>query len=226
AISVDEAVLKADAAEKGVVVLSDTGDTVFGGAAGDSNLILEAMLRLKIKGPALVPLISPKAATQLHAAGVGATVTLPLGGDAATKFFTPLEVTGTVKAVGGGIVALSDYNHQPEVDFGKAVLFEVGPVTLLITEKRAVAGNTPDSYRALGIEPADYKIAVVKTASNFQFFAPISSGVVRADTRGPGQSDVFTLPWKNIPRPMYPLERFTDWRAHSSQPGPGPKGPK
>lgn len=226
AISVEEAVLKADAAEKGLVILSDTGDTVFGGAAGDSNLILEAMLRLKIKGPALVPLISPRAATQLHAAGVGATVTLPLGGDAATKFFTPLEVTGTVKAVGGGIVTLSDYNHQPQVDFGRAVLFEVGPVTLLITEKRAVAGNTPDSYRALGIEPADYRIAVVKTASNFQFFAPISSAVIRADTRGPGQSDVFTLPWKNIPRPMYPLERFTDWRAHSSQPGPGPKGPQ
>ena len=30
-------------------MLSDTGDTVFGGAAGDSNLILEAMLRLEIK---------------------------------------------------------------------------------------------------------------------------------------------------------------------------------
>ena len=52
----------ADAAERGVVVLSDTGDTVFGGAAGDSNLILEAMLRLGIKSRALVPLISPEAA--------------------------------------------------------------------------------------------------------------------------------------------------------------------
>lgn len=226
AISVDDAVRKADAAEKGVVVLSDTGDTVFGGAAGDSNLILEAMLRLNIKGPALVPLISPTAATRLHAAGVGATVTLPLGGDAATEFFTPIEVTGTVRAVGGGIVRLPDYNHQPEVDFGKAVLFEVGPITLMITEKRGVAGNTPDSYRAMGIEPADYKIAVVKTASNFQFFAPISSEVIRADTRGPGQSDVFTLPWKRIPRPVYPLETFTDWRAHSSQPGPGRKSPQ
>ena len=36
----------------GVVVLSDTGDTVFGGAAGDSNLILEAMLRLRHQGHA------------------------------------------------------------------------------------------------------------------------------------------------------------------------------
>jgi hypothetical protein len=43
--------------------------------------------------------------------------------------------------------------------------------------------------------------------------------VVRADTRGPGQSEVFTLPWKRLPRPIYPLEKFDDWRAVSSQPG-------
>ena len=50
AVSVDDAVRMADAEPRGVVVLSDTGDTVFGGAAGDSNLILEAMLRLRLGG--------------------------------------------------------------------------------------------------------------------------------------------------------------------------------
>ena len=118
AVPVDEAVRMADAAERGVVVLSDTGDTVFGGAAGDSNLILEAMLRLGIKGRALVPLISPEAANRLADAGEGATVTLPLGGDAATAFFKPIEVTGTVRKVGGGVIQLAD-NHQSEVDMGR-----------------------------------------------------------------------------------------------------------
>jgi microcystin degradation protein MlrC len=83
----------ADAEPRGIVVLSDTGDTVFGGSAGDSNLILEAMIRLKIKSKALVPLISPGAAKTLSKAGEGAQVTLLLGGDAATAFFTPIEVT-------------------------------------------------------------------------------------------------------------------------------------
>ena len=64
-------------------------------------------------------------------------------------------------------------------------------------------------------------MAVLKTASNFQYFDEIASGLVRADTRGPGQSDVFTLPWQRIPRPVYPLETISDWRAHSSQPGAG-----
>ncbi|MDQ4136216.1 MAG: M81 family metallopeptidase [Pseudomonadota bacterium] len=218
AVTVDEAVRMADAAEQGVVVLSDTGDTVFGGSAGDSNLILEAMLRLGITGPALVPLISPQAAQRLADAGEGATVTLPLGGDAATAFFRPIEVTGTVRRVGGGVVPLSD-NHQREVDMGRTVVFEAGPVTLLISELRGVAGNVPDVYRAFGIEPADYKMAVLKTASNFQYFAPITSRVIRVDTRGPGQSDIFTLPWKRIPRPIYPLDPIRDWRD-------GPAGPQ
>ena len=218
AVPVDEAVRIADAAP-GRVVLSDTGDTVFGGAAGDSNLLLEAMLRLGIGKRALVPLISPQAAATLVAAGEGATVTLTLGGDAATEFFTPLEVTGTVRTVGGGVVTLDDYNHQPEVDLGPSVIFDVGPVTLMITTLRGVAGNVPGVYRAMGVDPEAYGIAVLKTASNFQYFAPIAPQVVRADTRGPGQSDVFTLPWKRIPRPIYPIEQFEDWRAHSSQPG-------
>jgi microcystin degradation protein MlrC len=218
AVSIDEAVRLADMEPEGIVVISDTGDTVFGGAAGDSNLILEAMIRLQIKSRALVPLISPVAAKTLSEAGEGATVTLMLGGDAAPEFFTPLEVTGTVRTVGGGIIKITD-GHQTEVDLGQAVIFDVGPVTLMITELRGLAGNLPELYSAMGVNPLDYKIAVLKTASNFQYFAPITSRVIRADTRGPGQSDVFTLPWKRIPRPIYPLEFIADWRMASSQPG-------
>jgi microcystin degradation protein MlrC len=211
AVPVDEAVRMAEETDKGVVVLSDTGDTVFGGAAGDSNLILDAMLQLGIKSPALVPMIAPKTAARLAEAGEGATVTLPLGGETATAFFAPIEVTGIVRRVGGGVIPLVE-NHQREIDMGQTVVFEVGPVTMLISELRGVAGNVPDVYRAFGIEPSAYKMAVLKTASNFQYFAPITSRVIRVDTRGPGQSDVFTLPWTRLPRPIYPLEKFDDWR--------------
>ena len=48
-------------------------------------------------------------------------------------------------------------------------------MTMLISELRGIAGNLPGVYRAFGIEPTDYKIAVLKTASNFQYFAPITS---------------------------------------------------
>lgn len=216
AVPVDDAVLAADAEPEGVVVISDTGDTVFGGAAGDSNVILEAMLRLGVKGPALIPMISKTAVARLAEAGEGAEVTLPLGGWTATEFFTPLDVTGTVRKIADGSnVPLSGYAHQNSVNMGKVAIFETGPVTLMITELRGVAGNLPDAYRHFGVEPEDYKMAVVKTASNFQFFKSITSRLIRADTRGPGQSDVYTLPWKRLPRPVYPLDPVSDWRdAH------------
>ncbi|MBU3737350.1 MAG: M81 family metallopeptidase [Rhodoferax sp.] len=211
ALSIDDAVRRADAAERGVVVLSDTGDTVFGGSAGDSNLILEAMLRLGIRGRALVPLIEPVTALRLAQAGEGATVTLEIGGHSAPAFFQPLKVTGTVRRVGGGWVKVTRH-YQTQVDMGCTVVFDVGPVTLLISELRGVAGNLPDVYQAMGVEPTDYRMAVLKTASNFQYFAPIASEVIRVDTRGPGQSDVLGLPWRRIPRPMYPLDPVSDWR--------------
>lgn len=217
AVSVDDAIRMGDAEPNGIVVLSDTGDTVFGGSAGDSNVILEAVLRLKPKGTVLIPLIGPKAVAQMIAAGEGATATVQLGGEVATRFFKPLEVTGRVRKIGGGIIKATD-NHQSEFDMGRSVVFEAGSTIVLASELRGMGGNLPDIYRAFGIEPREHKMAVLKTASNFQYFAPITSRIIRADTRGPGQSDVFTLPWTRTPRPIYPLETFTDRNVRRSQP--------
>ncbi len=214
AVPVDAALRRAEAAG-GLAILSDTGDTVFGGAAGDSNVILEAVLRLGMEAPVLIPMISASAVERLAAAGEGATVTLPLGGCTAPAFFTPLEVTGTVRRVADGSAVKVAFGHQSVIDMGRVVVFETGPVTLLISELRGVAGNLPDVWRAFGIEPAEHRIVVVKTASNFQYFAPIASAIVRADTPGPGQSDVRSLPWRRLPRPIHPLDTVTGWRdAH------------
>ena len=216
AVAIDEAVRLADVEPRGVVVLSDTGDTVFGGSAGDSNLILESILRQRIRSTALVPLIEPATVARLIAAGEGATATVPVGGTQ-TPFFTPLSVTGRVRKIADGKIVVSGY-HQREVDMGRTVIFDVGPATVMASELRGVAGNLPDAYRAFGIEPRDYKMAILKTASNFQFFAPITSRVIRVDTRGPGQSDIASLPWRRIPRPIYPLDDVADWRGvHNKQ---------
>ena len=215
ALPIDDAVRMADRAPKGIVVLSDTGDTVFGGSSGDSNLILESILRLKIQSPVLMPLIEPGTVAALVKAGEGATVTLAVGGHSAPKFFTPLTVTGKVGRIHRGMVPLRNY-YQSEIDMGTTVLFQVGPVTLLVSEYRGVAGNLPDVYEFMGVDLSQYKMAVLKTASNFQYFKALSSQVIRVDTTGPGQSDVFTLPWARIPRPVYPLDPIDDWRRAST----------
>ena len=184
---------------------------MLGGSGGDSTVLLEAILRLGIGGRALIPMIDPVSARRLAHAGIGATVTLELGGRSA-PFFSPLTVTGVVRAVAGGVVELTDH-AETEIDMGHTVAFEVGPVTLLVTEYAGVAGIHPAVYRHVGIEPADFQMIVMKTASNFQYMAPLTSTMIRAATPGPTQSDIAALPWQRIPRPCFPMEALTSWRG-------------
>ena len=210
-VSADEAVLRAVAASDGVVVISDTGDSMFGGSAGDSTVVLESVLRIGGGVSALIPMVDRGAVARLTAAGEGATVTVEVGG-CTTPFFAPVEVTGVVRTVASGVLDLRGAGHWGlDVDMGTTVIFDVGAVTLMISELRGLGGNLPVIYRRFGVEPGDYKLAVLKTASNFQFFRSVTSEVIRADTPGPTQSDITALSWLRAPRPLYPLDDLVDW---------------
>ena len=210
-LPVDRAIAFADDASRGAVLLSDTGDSVLGGSTGDSTVILRGLLATKLTHRALVPVTDPKVARELEAAEIGATVTVQLGGWA-NSFYAPVPVTAVVKAKRSGSVSLAGL-PQGSVDMGHAVVVEAGNVTVLVTETSGVGGIHPGVYRHLGVEPADYKMIVMKTASNFQYMREITTEFVRVATPGPTQSDVHSLPWSRIPRPMYPLDAVEDWRA-------------
>jgi microcystin degradation protein MlrC len=209
-VAVDDAVTMTDARSAGTVLLSDTGDSVLGGSGGDSTTILAAILRADARGRALVPMIDPIGARQLAAAGVGATLTVSLGGRS-SPLFTPIEVTGEVRAIGDGQVGAVDL-PQGRINMGCCAAFDTGPVTILVTEFAGAAGIHPAAYRHVGVEPADHRMIVMKTASNFQYMAPFTSDVVRVATPGPTQSDLAGLPWRRVPRPIFPLDQPTTWR--------------
>lgn len=209
-VDVDAAIRHADETNLATVLLSDTGDSVLGGSTGDSTVILGALLANPPTRRALVPMTDPMAAAVLSTCSVGEHVTIDLGGWA-NDFYRPLSVTGTVRAVGGGTVQL-DRLPQGSVDLGRAAVLEIGTITVLVTEHAGVGGIHPGVYRHLGVEPGEHKMIVMKTASNFQYMRDISTDFVRVATPGPTQSDVVSLPWARVPRPIFPLDEITEWR--------------
>ena len=206
-----KAVRQADSADRGLIILSDTGDSVYGGAPGDSTCILKAMLSERIASVALVPMIDPAALDAALAAGVGAQITVDLGGKLDNVFSQPVLVTGKVAAVSSGFVV--DLLDRGVCDLRKTALLEVGSIRIVLLDHRSFAVNHPVLYTHLGLDIADAKMVVVKTASNFQFFSRWRSGLVRVDSPGTTQSDLTAFSWKRIPRPIYPLDKLTDWRA-------------
>ena len=210
-VSVADAVRHANDAREGVVVLSDTGDSVLGGAGGDSTLIIREMLAQHIAGPALVPLVHPAIGDLLRADQVGETVTIDVGG-AVAGMHEPITITGRLASLGPMVVHMDGDFGIPMTDLGITAVLEVPFGTLVITQRHGIGGVDPAMYEQLGIDPGEHKIAVLKTASNFQWFAPLTTEVVRVDTTGPTQSDIAALPWERLPRPVYPLDPIEAWR--------------
>jgi microcystin degradation protein MlrC len=102
---------------------------------------------------------------------------------------------------------------QGRFDMGRCAAFDVGPVTLLVTELAGAAGIHPAAYRHLGVEPGAHRMIVMKTASNFQYMSALTTTFVRVATPGPTQSDLASLPWERAPRPIFPLDPTPTWRG-------------
>jgi microcystin degradation protein MlrC len=96
-----------------------------------------------------------------------------------------------------------------------AVILEVGSIKLLISEGRTPAGKHPDVYRHFGIEPAEARIIVMKTGTNFQYYESMAKKILRVDCPGFAQADLAKFEWKRAPRPIYPIDKdkMDDWKA-------------
>ena len=211
-ISPEAAIQKALAAERGLVILSDTGDSVFGGASGDSTVILREMLRQQITQMALVPMPDAGAVDKAVTAGEGSTITVSLGGKLDLNFAQPVEVTAQVIRLGGGRIK-AEIVGMESFDMGRAALLKVGSIYIVVSEARAIGGNHPIVYRHFGIEPAEAKMAVLKTASNWQYYKEMTSEVIRVDTPGATMSNLHGFKWEQLPRPIYPLDDLREWQA-------------
>jgi microcystin degradation protein MlrC len=209
-LSIPDTIAAANAEPKGLVVISDTGDAVFGGASGDNMAIIAEMLKADLRGPALVPVVDPAALVEALKAGVGREATLRIGGKMSAGFSPSLTITGVVKAMTE--VGRVTFFGRAAMATGKTVLFERGNLRIVLLGQRDYAINHPALYEKLGLDVSKAHMVVLKTGSNFQHFDAYRSRLVRADSPGATQSDLTAFKWKNITHPMYPFDNIKDWR--------------
>jgi microcystin degradation protein MlrC len=211
-ISPEAAIRRALEVEKGLVILSDTGDSVFGGATGDSTCLLQEMCRQQITQTALVPMVDPEVVQIAIAAGVGSEITVNIGGKLDSRYSQPVALTARVAGIGGGRFQVNIVG-QETFDMGRAVWLEAGSINLVVSEERGVGGNHPIVYRHFGLEPAEAKMVVLKTASNWQYYQEMISEVIRVDTPGMTMSHLEKFDWRQLPRPIWPLDTLEEWRT-------------
>jgi microcystin degradation protein MlrC len=206
----EEAIRQGLASDEQPILLSEPSDNAGAGATGDSTHILEAMLRLQVTAPSLLPIVDPEAVEACIRAGVGATVTLSVGGKLNRGYSRPVEVRGRVRTISDGQYRYTGPTyHGVSTSMGRTVVLEVGDAIFVELTELPVFTLDPEHYRCVGLHPERMKFVVVKSASAFRAsYDPIAKHIYFLDTPGISSSNIRQLPFTRPDiRRLYPFNQ-------------------
>ncbi|MEQ8506462.1 MAG: M81 family metallopeptidase [Rhodospirillales bacterium] len=191
------------------IVLADYADNPGGGGYGDATKLLGAMIEADLPDAAFGTIYDPEAALACKNAGLGSTIRLELGGkvDPAVQG-GPLSLMGTVTAITDGTFAMEGpMTRGTRVEMGPAAVFSVGRLDIVIASAR-YQNYDKMYFKSMGIDPVKKKVLGVKSAHHFRAaYAPISSQIIVVDDGGGLTSRNYKdLPYKNVRRPVFPLD--------------------
>src|SRR5690606_22738996 len=138
---IDEAIAEAMAGEPGsVYVLADISDSGASGTAGDGTAVLRGLLEANARSAAVAQIMDREAVAACIDAGVGATVTLSVGGKHDGLHGDPVEVTGMVRLIHeGGFLMAGPMGAGTRSSRGRTVVLEIngpGGIELQLTDLR------------------------------------------------------------------------------------------
>lgn len=193
------------------VFLLDHCDNSASGGTMDTTAVLAEVLRQGLENAAFYAVYDPAAVAAAAAAGVGAEVTLMLGGHAKLPSLRqpnpPLEVSGTVKFVFDGLYR----NHGPMYkgvlnDTGTTVVLDTGKVEIVIISQHQEPFDL-SCLQSAGIDPLKKSYVILKSRVHWRAgFGDLAREVVECSGLGVTTSDYSQLEFKHVRRPIYPLD--------------------
>jgi microcystin degradation protein MlrC len=206
-IALEKAIAQA-APMQGTVIFTDAADATSSGASGDSNAILRALMAASYNKRVLAPIVDPGAAAAAAKAGIGATVTVELGG-AHDKRFKPIEVTGRVRSLSDGKTRLETMRRP--IDSGLTAVIEAANYTIVTLSKPAFLFDRSVFY-ANGCDPRHFDLVVVKSPhTEPHMFDAWCVRNFNVDAPGSTSADLKSLGHTICRRPMFPLDGDIDF---------------
>ncbi|MDP6775569.1 MAG: M81 family metallopeptidase [Candidatus Latescibacteria bacterium] len=208
-ISVSQAVDRA-AGTDGPVCLLDMGDNVGGGSAADGTTLAHE-LHKRGDIPSYICLYDPESVGRAAEAGVGARISLRVGGKTDDMHGPPLEAEVTVRSLHEGRFHESEIRHGGLTDFDMgltAVVATDTDLTFGLTSRRVVPVSI-GMMTSCGLDPADFQILVAKGVhAPVAGYQPASREMIRVDTPGATAADARTFSYTNRRKPLYPFEEI------------------
>ena len=182
-------------------IISDMGDNPTAGGAGDVTWTLDKILKMdqlkKNDSPELIyaSIPGPDLISKAFEAGIGNNVSGFVGAMIDDRYSPPIEINGIVHSLKRG-----DLNAELEA------VVKVNNNYIIVTNKRKPYHYISD-FTELNLEPDSTGILVVKIGYLVPELYDIRGDWIMALTPGGVDQDLDRLGYKNIRRPMYPLDK-------------------
>jgi len=180
-------------AGKTPVVIADHSDRT-----GGSTHILEELIKQGAQNFCIATLRDEKAIEDIQAkAKVGDIISIKVGGYSDKFAGNPVRIDGKVEFLG-------NYGR------GSVVVLIFGENNRIILTPQLMQVTTPGIFRPLGIELESLDIIVLKSRVHFRrgfHETGLAGAIFEVDAPGWGPADLTLLPYKNIPKDIYPIYR-------------------
>jgi microcystin degradation protein MlrC len=212
-LSAEEAVAQARdlAAARRPVVINETSDNPGGGAPGDGTHLLRAMLDAKLENACFGFIVDPEVAAQAHAAGVGSSIDVSLGGKYDALHGAPLALRAYVKSLADGRLIMQAMGKGARLNLGPMARLLVDGIDVVVASNRSQTFD-PEPFLALGIDVRRYAIVALKSSNHFRAgFRDVAAAIVTADPPGLTTHHVEIFPRRHAPGPLWPLQEGSDY---------------
>ena len=209
--SLQQSMDEAKESNKYPVILLDHEDNCGSGGTQDVMLVIKEVIEQGLEEVAVAAVYDPEAVKIMRKAGVGAKITLSLGGKIAMPSVglenRPLEVTGKVRVISDGHWTV----HGPmytgvEVDMGPTAVLDTGKVQIVVVSMHHEPWDV-GVFTSVGIQPQTKKYLLLKSRIHYRAgFAAIGNQTLHCDGEGVTTSKNFLLNYQNLRRPIYPLD--------------------
>jgi microcystin degradation protein MlrC len=180
------------------IILVDTQDNPGGGAAGDTTDILQELVRQRAPDACVGLLCDPAAAAAAHAAGVGATIALALGGHSGIGA-APLVGSYTVEALGNGqFTGTGPFYLGCRMNLGLMARLRLDGIQILVASRKQQAADQA-MFRHLDVDPARQQILVLKSSVHFRAdFAQLAREILIVAASGENVADLTQLHYRKL----------------------------
>ncbi len=199
----------------GPLVIADYADNPGAGAYGDSTALLGALLEAGVRNACFGPMVDGEAAQSLHGAKAGAHLRVVLGGKIDASF------GGGSLTREGELLSISDGHYVGDGpilgglsrSYGPSAVLLVDGIEILIV---TIAKQMLDlqQFKSFGVEPERKDVIALKSMQHFRAaFEPIAGQVIVCDSGALCTRHYERLLYRNVPRPIFPLDQDATWPA-------------